>query len=450
MMPELILGFGLGLSKFVPLFVYCAGIAALLVTVFHRTDVGLYFLVPYIPLLNLAEKVQQYPLGKDFVDLFVVAIIIGTLLRNDGKTRHSLSLNVSIVMLLVVTYLGLWVGSFKLGLPYPVSMEAERLVIWKNYAIMPILYFVTIYTVRTRNQIIIILALMSVTMLMMDRHFHSTYKWVKSWNYSHDQRVSGPFTYLGPNELAGFFAQYTAVLGAIFLIYKKWFVRLGLAVVIAANTYTIMYLFSRGAYLAVAVVLTFYGIVADRRILIALLILGLSWQFLLPEAIVDRVEMTQTEGEITDSSALGRIEMWKQAIKIIVANPIVGVGFGSTPYLGFRSYTGEKHRNDIHSGYLETLMETGLVGFFCIFSVFYAGVRRGWRLFRASPDPLYRGLGLGFIGCVIAALVSNITGDRFTYLAVMGYFWIMLGMISVLAVQMEDEEAEALAAERAA
>ena len=445
MIPDLPLAIGFGLSQYVPLLVYCAGIAAILATLFYRTDIGLYFLVPFIPLLVVAEKIQQYPLGKDFVDLLVLAVIIGTIFRSHGETRHNLSLNISIVLLLVVTYLGLWIGSWKLGLPWPVSLDNERLILWKNYAILPILYFLTIYTVRTRRQVIIILALMAVTMLMMDRHFHSTYQWVKSWHYSHEQRVAGAFTYLGPNELAGFFAQYTMLLAALFLTYKKWLIRLLISGVIAANLYVILYLFSRGAYIAVFVATLVYGIVADRRILIALIVLGLGWQFLLPVAVVDRLEMTQSEGEITDSSALGRLQMWKRAGGIILANPIVGVGFGTTPYLGFTSYTGEKHRNDIHSGYLETLMETGLVGFFCAAYIFYCGARSGWKLFRSAKDPLCQGIGLGLIGVISASLVSNLTGDKWHYLPVMGYFWILLGMVSVMRLRVEEEQKSAAA-----
>lgn len=424
-----LLSLGFGLSQYVPIIVYTLGVIALLATIIYRTEIGLFFLIPLIPMLNLTERIHQLPVGKDLIDLFIVAILLGNILRARESTVHDRSLNYAIVLLLAVTYAGLWVGSLKLGLDYPLTLANDRLVQWKNFAIMPVLYFLTLYTVNNRRQLLVIVGLMALTMLLMDRSFYSTFQWVKEWHYSHKQRITGAFTYLGPNELGGFYAQYTMLLVSLFLVLKRVVMKGALAVIISFNFYCILYLFSRGAYLAVAAGLTFLGIVADRRILAALLALFLGWKMLLPVSVVERIEMTQTE-EGTDTSVLGRLNMWEKAEEIITNNLIIGVGFGSTPHLGFVSYSGEKARNNIHNGYLEVLLQTGLIGLTCVLYIFYKGLRKGWALYRQSDDPFYQGLGLGLVTVIIASLVSNLTGDKWSYLPVMGYFWILLALVS--------------------
>ena len=423
------LSFGLGLSQYVPLMVYSLGIIALLATIAYRTEIGLYFLIPLIPMLSILDRIHQFPMGKDLIDLFVVAILLGALLRNQGSVVHDRSLNRAILLLLTVTYLGLWVGSLKLGLDYPLSLENDRLLQWKNFAITPILYFLALYTVKDRRQMVAIIGLMTFTMLMMDRNFYSTFQWVKEWHYSDKQRITGAFTYLGPNELAGFYAQYTMLLISLFLLQKRLVIKGLLAVVVAFNLYCTLYLFSRGAYVAVLAGLVFLGLVADRKILVVLLALFLGWQTLLPVAVVERIEMTQTE-EGVDTSVLGRINMWEKAEAIIMSNLIIGVGFGSTPHLGFVSYSGEKARNNIHNGYLEVLLQTGLIGLTCVLFIFYKGIRKGWALYRQSADQFYQGLGLGLAAVTIASLAGNLTGDKWPYLPVMGYFWILMGLVA--------------------
>jgi hypothetical protein len=52
---------------------------------FWRSGLGLYFLVPLLPLQNVLYRVHQYPGGKDLVDILVAAMIIGWVVRGLGK-----------------------------------------------------------------------------------------------------------------------------------------------------------------------------------------------------------------------------------------------------------------------------------------------------------------------------------------------------------------------------
>jgi putative inorganic carbon (HCO3(-)) transporter len=51
----------------------------------------------------------------------------------------------------------------------------------------------------------------------------------------------------------------------------------------------------------------------------------------------------------------------------------------------------------------------------------------GYRIFRKAEDPLYQGLGLGFVVATCACIVTNCFGDRWTYIEITGLLWILAG-----------------------
>jgi O-antigen ligase len=433
---------GLGLSDYVPIAVYVMGVLALIATLFYKREYGLYYLIPLIPAIVVREKLKAFPLGKDVVDIFVLALLVSIVLSPGEKRRPDPTLNWMVVIMVVMAYLGLWIGSFKLGLAYP-TLSEERFLEWKNFVIMPILYFIVLRTVTNKKQMWAIVALMAVTVLFMNRYWYSTYRFYKSYHFDYSQRISAGFSYLGENELAAFFAMTMLFMLGLMLCLKKWHIKGALAAGIAANTYCILYLFSRGAYMAVAAGLMLYGILLDRRILLGLIILFLAWQFILPQSVIDRIDMSETD-EGTDPSIQGRLDMWAQALENIMANPLIGSGYGSTGYLGFGSGSRETRR-DVHNGYLELLMESGVIGTICFLVVFYRGGMKGLRLFRTAKDPFLRGLGIGLVGMIVASLATNVTSETWHYLAVTGYFWVLLAMVVIaqdLAATEQKAEAE--------
>ena len=73
-----------------------------------------------------------------------------------------------------------------------------------------------------------------------------------------------------------------------------------------------------------------------------------------------------------------------------------------------------------------------------------------YRLFRRASDPLYKGLGLGLLLAMVASIVANCFGDRWTYLEITGMLWVLVGT-AVRALQLSETEpsTEAAAAEPA-
>jgi O-antigen ligase len=150
----------------------------------------------------------------------------------------------------------------------------------------------------------------------------------------------------------------------------------------------------------------------------------LAWQTLLPATVVERISMTETAGGQLESSAAERVELWDHAINLFRQHPIFGVGFGA---FGYTRPAGSL--TDTHNFYLRMLSEQGVIGVGLFLVVLAAAFRSGWRLYDAAHTPFSRGLGLGFMACVVAVMVTNVFGDRWSYFVLGSYFFIFWGLV---------------------
>ena len=158
--------------------------------------------------------------------------------------------------------------------------------------------------------------------------------------------------------------------------------------------------------------------------LVLLALFATVWTTVVPNAVVMRVQMTKTEDGQVDHSSELRLELWEDAMQLIRENPIVGTGVNTYAYMHrVRSYA------DTHNYYIKVLVETGVVGLLLFLWLLSKTMRRGWVLFRRTSDPFVRGLGLGLMGWVVACAASNGFGDRWTYLQIQGFFWVLSGLV---------------------
>ena len=431
--------FGLGLTKVIPLLVYLACIVVIILLVFvkNKSILGLYLATCLVPLQNLVEKLYVYPLGKDIMDILLVITLLSVFIHKSNKTDNKIdkSMMRPIIILAFCSYFSLWVGSIKFGLPLPITYASEYLIEWKNFMMLLLLYCVVIYTVNDRKEINNIIWLMIIITFMVAGYFYEDARWGDYSSYRQDMRYSiqSPFVYLGPNELAAFYGQ-TAIFMIGMLSLDKLKIRKCIyAIVICLNFYCIFFLFSRGTYIAVTVGLFFIGIMKNRKILLLLLVVFIAWHTILPVAVVERIEMT-SRGEGYDGSSTSRLNMWGKAVEAIKINPVTGLGFGGTKLLGIKNdTTGQGVRRSIHNGYLTLLIEQGMIGFYIWMSMLWIAFNRGWKLFKkAGENDNYghmKGLGLGFMAMVVFIMVDNLTGTNWFYLNVMGYFWIIFGLV---------------------
>jgi O-antigen ligase len=310
-----------------------------------------------------------------------------------------------------------------------------------------------VHNIKDTKQLKIILVLMTLTMLFMDRNFYHNFSGKDTSSYSDDIRVGSTFSYLGPNETAVFYAQNTIIILCLFLGDPNVRHKVFFGITTAFNYYCLIFLFSRGGYLASLVSWMFLGFMKDRRVLVVLVLFLVFWRSLVPTVVQQRIDMSSGDEDplgyteetvITDHSLTSRFEMWEQAVDLIGQHPIQGYGYGTTRFVNITT-DNTRQRDSLHNGYLELLLELGGIGMIIFLALYTMGIRYGWLLYRNAKDPFLKAFGLGFVGCVLAILSGNIAGSYLFYFNVSGFFWVNLALVVrglELANQTKETESE--------
>lgn len=397
---------------------------ALILSLTGRIYLGLLFIVPLFPLQNVIERFHQFPFGKDFIDIVLIAMILGWVFRafaNKNKIFEQTPFNKILFVMVVYTYISLWIGSSYLNFSAPLSPGDVRVQTWKNYMLFPLLFFITVNNIKNLKQIKWLVLSMVLAMFIMDRYTGNQINWMPG--FLSRSKICGTFVWLGPNEVAAFFATYTFVLLGIFLNDKRKIRRVLFAVAIILNLYCTLFLYSRGAYVAILAGLVFISFLTNKKLILPLILLLIFWQAVLPEQVIERINQTQTEEGTLDYSSQSRFELWERGLNLFKKVPIMGVGFGMIPYMA------EIGRGDTHNIYIEILVEQGIIGIIIFLLLLWLCLKNGLELYKTAGNPFLKGLGLGFAACVIATMVTNFFGDRWTYLQLGAYFWVFLGLV---------------------
>jgi len=411
------------LKNIVPLILYLFGsIIIIFLSLRGKIHLSLLLLIPLFSLQNVMERLHPYPMGNQFIDFMLIAMILGWVFKaisNREKIFVSAPFNTILFLMAIYTYISLWRGSFYLGFPMPISVSDTRLQTWKNYMLLPLLFFITLNNIKTLKQIKWLIIAMILSMFIMDYYTGNQVRWM-SGIISRD-KIHGTFVWLGPNELAAFYATYTFVLLGILFFDRVKLRRIFLAIAIMLNIYCVLFLYSRGAYVAILSGLIFISFFKNKIFLVPLILFLFFWQAILPTKVVERINQTKTEEGTLDPSSQYRLEMWKECFGLLKNNSIMGIGFNTVPYLGLTL-------GDTHNIYVKVLTEQGIIGMAIFLILLFTALKIGWRLYKSAKDRFLKGLGLGFAACVIATMVVNFFGDRFTYLQLGAYFWVFLGL----------------------
>jgi O-antigen ligase len=290
---------------------------------------------------------------------------------------------------------------------------------------MPVLFFITYATVGDKKTIWLFITAMCLSMVLMDYYTVQQVLWYR--NIESRVKIHGTFVYLGPNEVAAFYNQYTILLMSIFLHMKRGLKKLGLAALILTNLFVVVFLFSRAAYLALAMGMFFLFWMKKKVLLIPLILVAVFWQTALPSKVIERIEMTTGDYNELDSSSENRLIAWQESLDLFEKSPIFGVGYGVYRRAGFIL-------GDTHNVYFKILAEQGLIGIMIFLSLLFCLFMRGISLYRYGDDALSKGLGLGFAMAVIVLSVNNFFGDRWTYMEISAYLWIFAALVTKLHI----------------
>ncbi len=393
-----------------------------------RPQMGVYYLVLVFPLQTLRYEAMGYPFGAQLIDLVLLGVGIGMVLHRKATPFGEMPMKKLICAFACWLYWSLWRGSYLWGLPWPLSISDPRFSDWKCIVEMSVLSFLAFAVIKSKKQIEIVLTLMCVSTLYVAFDFYQVMSERDLSHYSYTIRYNGLMGYAGVNGLAAFVAGFGVLLLGLYNPKLPRFLKVCVPVVLLACLYTVLFSFSRGAYLAFATGALFVGF-AKRSIILVLTFASILVVCTVIPGVADRVSGTytqsgtSTEGTL-DSSAQSRLLVWQDAIELIKTHPLLGTGFDTYRYM---------HRvgslEDTHNYYIKVWLEEGAVGLLLFLVLLEEMIRQGYSLFRSSPDRFLSSLGLGFAACMVASAVANFFGDRWTYQQIVSYWWVLLAVV---------------------
>ena len=431
---------GLGLAHYIPLLAYLGFWIMSIRSLMGRPDLGLYYAIPFLPYRTLRDRFIDYPLGTNVLTILVVAIIVGALMQ--GRRLPKTKLYGIWLLFGIYLYVSMWFGTALGNAPPPLWLSDVNFVTWKDYMMMPLLFVAAGLVLQDRKSIRTVILLGAVTLVAIDRSALMS-SLSRSWTtFDETKRDGGPLGFQS-NELAAYLAQF----GMFFwgfgqFLRKKW--KLIAYGVSAVSLFATMYTFSRGAYLAALVGVFVLGVLKDRKLILIGAIFLVTWQVLVPAAVVQRVDMTKNANGQLEASAQERVDLWENAKNAILSDPIFGMGYAT-----FQLGTHVDNLKDTHNWYVKVMVETGAIGMIFALALIQQMVAAAYRLFRHGTDPMYRGLGLGLVVAMSSCLVANCFGDRWTYIEINGILWVLIAAAVRASYLVEEPVAEIVAVEEA-
>jgi O-antigen ligase len=233
---------------------------------------------------------------------------------------------------------------------------------------------------------------------------------------------------------------------------KKRILKLVGLLFVALMLFVVFNTYSRGAYLALALVV--FLVMLDFRLnpmlffgALAVLIIG---AFALPGEYTARLETLTalspgSQGGIyQDSSLRGRSSEMLTGLQMFITHPLLGLGSGNykPSYQEYAQIVGIETRaepRDPHSLYIQVLAETGILGFITFMGFvisLLAGL--GWARKAMQGKRGYE-TWLPWVSASRLSIISYLTTSIFLHNAYIRYFWI-LAALAIVAIQLTQRQ----------
>ncbi len=209
---------------------------------------------------------------------------------------------------------------------------------------------------------------------------------------------------------------------------RKWWERAAAGSCAALILHTTLLTYSRGAMVGMLVVGTTAFIALPKRpkyiawMLVAVLVAA---RFTGPQLLA-RYSTAFASSDERDGSAESRLDLWRDTLKVIAAQPLLGVGPANWRLIASRF--GWAEGKSAHSVWMETAAEVGVPGTLALFCFFAIATIRLWPLARAEvTDANHYEVGAA-IGVILAVAGFASSGQ---FVSVVGleapYYIVMVG-----------------------
>jgi O-antigen ligase len=209
--------------------------------------------------------------------------------------------------------------------------------------------------------------------------------------------------------------------------------RLALLVALGLTALALMLTFSRGGFVALAVVNALYMLwrFSAKTLLVAAFAVVAALLFA-PEAIYER--LASGHGAGLDAISAGRVNgLWLPLLPEVLRHPVFGNGIGSILWSdAMRGSAGHMVLvvTHPHNAYLQAALDMGISGL-VLLCAYFVHVWKGLRTLAKDPGvaPALRGFYQGAAAGLAGILVANFTDSSLTPRPEQAFLWLAIGMM---------------------
>ena len=395
--------------------------------------VAIWFLVLFVPIsLYVAVYIPAVTLLSDGV-LLGAAVILLIETKAKGWAFRATPLDLPIAAFILVALIS-------------AVLNGESAKIWvlgmRAYLEFAVLYFIAAAAPLTegdRRQLIQGLLLMGVLMAFVGvaQHFlriATPAAWTEAISAAQGITTRVPGTMGNPNTYAGYLVLLVALFAAVAServpLWLRTMAIAGLLLGLGATLFT----YSREALLALAAAGVVIGLVGDRRLLVAVVGLGLLAMLADPK-VVQHLAFGFSSTYSQVSLSYGRLYFWLKSFPLIASHLWFGVGpglFGGSVAFDFHSLVelryGLESMSTVDSQWIQLAAETGILGVLAILWLLVGMIKMAVTVFRRETDPLWRALALGSAAGTVGFMIQAVFAGLLEVHQVVLVLWLVAGL----------------------
>ncbi len=202
-----------------------------------------------------------------------------------------------------------------------------------------------------------------------------------------------------------------------------------------AMTASLVFTFSRGAWIGFAVAVLIYVLLKDKRLLIPCVVFGILVIFLVP-SVGNRIGYMLSPEYIESSLRGGRLVRWLTGFRILEFYPVFGVGLGSfggavamnheATFLIDTEYIDTFYMDNY---FLKTAVESGIFGLAAFIILMYCVVINSYRAIKTSVGKLDKELSIGIMAGLCGVITHNFVENVFEVPMMTSLFWVFVAVI---------------------
>ncbi len=198
---------------------------------------------------------------------------------------------------------------------------------------------------------------------------------------------------------------------------------------------SLLFTFSRGAWIGFMIAVFIYVLIKDKRFLVPIAV-GAVFLIAFVPSVSSRITYMLSSEYIESSLRGGRLVRWLTGIELVKANPFVGVGhghFGGAVAMnhGLSYIVGINVQKTFYMDnyFLKTAVETGLLGLSAFVVLIYQLIVNCIRTIRITSDKPLKELETGIFAGLIGVICHNFVENIFEVPVMTSCFWLLAAVM---------------------